>query len=67
VVELLNQRLKDLQGQQDFLASAQERLRSTGVEAKYWIDMDYQQTMLHAEIGWIRSLQDKLGSGQLAW
>ena len=67
VVELLDQRLKDLQGQQDFLASAQERLRSTGVEAKYWIDMDYQQTMLHAEIGWIRSLQDKLGSGQLAW
>ena len=29
--------------------------------------MQYQQTMLSAEIGWIRSLQDQLGTGQLPW
>lgn len=67
VVGLLDRRLKDLQEQLDFLAAAQERVRTKGVERKYWIDMEYQQTMLHAEIGWIRNLQVQLGSGQLAW
>ena len=67
VIELLDRRLKDLQEQLDFLAAAQERVRTKGIERKYWIDMEYQQTMLHAEIGWIRNLQDQLGSRQLAW
>lgn len=67
MTELLDRRLKDLQEQLDFLAAAQDRVRTKGVERKYWIDMDYQQVMLHAEIGWIRNLQDQLGSGQLAW
>jgi DNA-binding PadR family transcriptional regulator len=67
VTELLEQRLSDLGGQLKFLTEAQERVRAKGVDRKYWIDMEYQQTMLSAEIGWIRSLQDQLATGQLAW
>jgi DNA-binding PadR family transcriptional regulator len=67
VVELLDQRLIELQRQETFLLRAQEKVRAKGVERKYWIDMEYQQAMLRAEIGWIRSLQDQLGTGQLPW
>ena len=67
VIELLDRRLKDLQEQLEFLAAAEERVRTKGVERKYWIDMDYQQTMLRAEIGWVSNLQDQLGAGQIAW
>jgi DNA-binding PadR family transcriptional regulator len=67
VVELLGQRLNELQGQRKLLVGAQERVQAKGVDRKYWIDMEYQQAMLGAEIGWIRSLQDQLGTGQLAW
>ncbi|MGY2745406.1 PadR family transcriptional regulator [Arthrobacter sp. UYCu723] len=67
VVELLGLRLADLQGQLNFLVAAEERVQAKGVERKYWIDLAYQQTMLRAEIGWIRNLQDQLGGGQLHW
>ena len=67
VTELLDRRLQGLQEHLDLLTAAQDRVRAKGVERKYWIDMDYQQVMLHAEIGWIRNLQHQLGSGQLAW
>lgn len=67
VVELLDRRLQSLQEQLDFLVSAEELVRGKGVERKYWIDVQYQQAMLRCEIDWIRSLQDQLGSGQLAW
>ena len=67
VLDLLDQRLNGLQGQRESLVAAQEKVRAKGVDRKYWIDMEYQQIMLGAEIGWIRSLQDQLGTGQLAW
>ncbi|MDN4643626.1 PadR family transcriptional regulator [Arthrobacter sp. PsM3] len=67
VIDLLEGRLKGLAEQLDFLAAAQERVRTKGVERKYWIDMEYQQAMLRAETGWIRNLQAQLGTGQLAW
>ena len=67
VTELLNRRLKGLTEQLEFLSAGEDRLRTKGVERKYWIDMDYQQVMLAAEIGWIRDLQDRLHSGQLPW
>ncbi len=67
VIELLDRRLQALQEQLDFLVAAEGRVRAEGVERKYWIDMEYQQTVLHAEIGWIRGLQDQLGTGQLPW
>ena len=67
VVELLDQRLNELEGQLKFLLDAEERVRAKGVDRKYWIDMQYQQTMLGAEIDWIRSLQEQLGTGQLPW
>jgi hypothetical protein len=37
------------------------------VERKYWIDVQYQQNALQAEVDWIRSLQDQLRSGALPW
>ncbi len=67
VVELLDRRLKGLEGQLEFLAAAEERVRTKGIDRKYWIDMEYQQTLLRAETGWIRSLQDQIGSGRLPW
>ncbi|MDQ0819926.1 DNA-binding PadR family transcriptional regulator [Arthrobacter sp. V4I6] len=67
VIDLLDQRLNELEGQLKLLFDAEERVRGRGLDRKYWIDMQYQQTMLNAEIGWIRSLQEQLGSGQLPW
>jgi DNA-binding PadR family transcriptional regulator len=67
VVELLDRRLSGLQGQLDFLDAGEARVREKGVDRKYWIDIEYQQAMLRTEIGWIRGLQDQLGSGQLPW
>jgi DNA-binding PadR family transcriptional regulator len=67
VVELLDRRLGELQGQRKFLIDSQAKVRAKGVDRKYWIDLEYQQTMLGAEIGWIRGLQDQLGTGQLTW
>lgn len=67
VIELLDRRLIGLREQLDFLSAAQERVRAQQVDRKYWIDMEYQQVMLRAETGWIRSLQEELGTGQLTW
>ncbi|AXJ08322.1 PadR family transcriptional regulator [Arthrobacter sp. PM3] len=67
VLDLLDRRLQALQGQLDSLASGEELLRKKGVERKYWIDLEYQQGMLQAEIAWIRGLQDQLRSGALPW
>ncbi|MCU1540142.1 MAG: PadR family transcriptional regulator, partial [Arthrobacter sp.] len=63
VIELLDQRLNGLEAQLKLLFDAEERVHAKGVDRKYWIDMQYQQTLLSAEIGWIRSLQEQLGTG----
>jgi DNA-binding PadR family transcriptional regulator len=67
VVELLDRRIQALQEQLDDLASGEQLLRKKGVEHKYWIDLQYQQSMLQAEIAWIRGLQEQLRSGDLPW
>ncbi len=67
VVELLDRRLKALQEQLGFLGTGEDLLRKKGVERKYWIDVQYQQSMLRTEIGWIRGLQDQLSTGELPW
>jgi DNA-binding PadR family transcriptional regulator len=67
VVELLDHRLKGLQEQLDLLDAGEELVRTKGVDRKYWIDVQYQQTMLRSEMGWIRGLQDQLRSGELPW
>ena len=67
VVELLGRRLSELEGQRKLLIASQEKVRAKGVDRKYWIDMEYQQTMLGAEIVWIQGLQDELGTGRLSW
>ena len=67
VVELLDRRLQALEEQLGFLVSGEELLAKKGVERKYWIDVQFQQSTLRAEIAWIRSLQDQLRSGELPW
>ena len=67
VIELLDHRLKGLQQQLDFLDAGEELVRSKGVDRKYWIDVQYQQTMLRSEMTWIRGFQDQLRSGGLPW
>lgn len=67
VLELLDRRLVLLQGQLEFLQKGEAAVLKKDVARKYWIDLEYQQTMLRSEIGWIRSLQDQLRSGELPW
>ncbi|MHA7222133.1 PadR family transcriptional regulator [Arthrobacter sp. RHLT1-20] len=67
VVELLDRRLTGLQEQLGFLDAGEALVRAKGVDRKYWIDIEYQQTMLRTEIVWIRGLQGQLGSGKLPW
>lgn len=67
VLELLDRRLVLLQGQLEFLQKGEAAVLKKDVARKYWIDLEYQQTMLRSEMGWIRSLQDQLRSGELPW
>jgi DNA-binding PadR family transcriptional regulator len=67
VVELLDRRLVLLQEQLEFLQRGEAAVLKKDVARKYWIDLEYQQTMLRSEMGWIRSLQDQLRSGELPW
>jgi len=67
VLELLDRRLVLLQGQLEFLQKGEVAVLKKDVARKYWIDLEYQQTMLRSEMGWIRSLQDQLRSGELPW
>lgn len=67
VMELLDRRLVLLQDQLEFLQNGEAAVLKKDVARKYWIDLQYQQTMLRSEMGWIRSLQDQLRSGELPW
>jgi DNA-binding PadR family transcriptional regulator len=67
VVDLLDRRLALLQEQLEFLQRGEAAVLKKDVARKYWIDLEYQQTMLRSEMGWIRSLQDQLRSGELPW
>lgn len=67
VLELLDHRLLLLQDQVELLQKGEAAVLEKDVARKYWIDLEYQQTMLRSEMGWIRSLQDQLRSGKLPW
>jgi DNA-binding PadR family transcriptional regulator len=67
VVELLDRRLQALQEQLDSLDSGEELLRNKGVQRKYWVDVQYQQSILRTEIAWIHGFLDQLRSGELPW
>ena len=67
VLALLDRRLELLQEQLEYLQAGEAAVRKKDVARKYWIDLQYQQTMLASEMGWIRSLQDQLRSGELPW
>ncbi|HEV7166912.1 MAG TPA: helix-turn-helix transcriptional regulator [Micrococcaceae bacterium] len=67
VVGLLDRRLAVLDDQLEGLERAAAAVTGKGVERKYWIDVEYQQSMLRAEIGWIRSFQEDIRTGHLGW
>ena len=67
VVGLLDQRLAALAAQLDTLQGATRKVTEKGVERRYWIDVEYQQSMLRAEIDWIRSFQEDISTGRLGW
>lgn len=67
VLDLLDRRVANLEGQLDLLVRGEEAVTEKGVERKFWIDVKYQQTMLRSEIDWIRGFQNDLRSGQLPW
>jgi DNA-binding PadR family transcriptional regulator len=67
VLDLLDRRLGLLQEQLEFLETGEATVLKKDVARKYWIDLQYQQTMLRSEMDWIRSLQDQLRSGELPW
>jgi DNA-binding PadR family transcriptional regulator len=67
VVGLLEQRLAALQAQLTGLETAVRTVTGKGVERKYWIDVEYQQSMLRAEMDWIRTFQEDISTGRLGW
>ena len=67
VVDLLDQRLAALEAQLGGLEAAVEAVTDKGVERKYWIDVEYQQSMLRAQIQWIRGFQKDISTGRLGW
>jgi len=67
VIELLDRRLALLQEQLDFLLAGVAAVLKKDPARKYWIDIQYQQTMLRSEMDWIRGLQDQIRSGELQW
>lgn len=67
VIELLDRRLALLQEQLGFLLAGEAAVVKKDVARKYWIDIEYQQTMLRSEMDWIRGLQDQIRSGELQW
>lgn len=67
VIELLELRLAGLQEQLDLLLRGEDVVINKKIDRKYWIDIQFQQTMLRSEIGWIRGFQEQISSGELPW
>jgi DNA-binding PadR family transcriptional regulator len=67
VLELCGQRLGRLREEAKRIDGVIEQVEAAGVDAKYWIDMRYQRTMLAAESGWLEGFLSDLADGRLAW
>lgn len=67
VVDLLEQRVQALAAQLDFLAAGVARVEAKNIDAKYWVDVTYQQRILQCEIDWITALRTDISSGALPW
>ncbi|AIY01755.1 Transcriptional regulator, PadR family [Arthrobacter sp. PAMC 25486] len=67
VIELLAQRVVAL-GQELAALDADRKLAlSRDVPRHFWIDVDYQQHLLRAELAWIETLRAQLDDGSLPW
>ncbi|MCZ2402121.1 helix-turn-helix transcriptional regulator [Paenarthrobacter sp. Z7-10] len=67
VLELLDRRLEALVVRLLDLEHGERVVTGRRIEKKYWIDLCYQQTLLRADIGWIRSFQEDLRTGRIGW
>ncbi len=67
VVGLLNVRVAALEEQLNLLVQGECTVRQKDLAKKFWIDLSYQQSMLRAEIDWIRGLQKDIETGSLGW
>lgn len=67
VLACIRTRIKRLTADQGRYSNpaAAEHLRT--LPRRFWIDVDYLQTMRQAEIGWLSGLVDELTSGTLSW
>lgn len=67
VLDLLDRRLEALDSQLRDLERGEQAVTERKIEQKYWIDLCYQQTLLRADIGWIRGFQEDLRTGRIGW
>lgn len=64
---LLAARIDGLRASLAELDSGVEHVTSLSIAEKYWIDVDYQRAMLHAELAWLEQLLERIASGRLDW
>ncbi|MCG2624184.1 PadR family transcriptional regulator [Arthrobacter sp. I2-34] len=67
VVELCSRRLDRLRAEAEDFDAGIAGVEAAGIDAKYWIEMRYQQAMLAAETEWLEAFLADLASGRLAW
>ncbi len=67
VTRLLERRLAHLQEQLTALETVVSKAVAKGVEPRFLIDAEYQQTLLNAEIKWVGQLCTDIASGALPW
>jgi DNA-binding PadR family transcriptional regulator len=67
VVEALDQRLAGLRERLTELQASERAVRAKALPAKIWVDLDFQQTMLGAEIAWMENFSERISTGGIDW
>lgn len=67
VLRLLEERATALRADLEVLDAGLERVRVTGVERRYWLDLDYQRAVRHTDVQWVERLLDDLRGDRIPW
>lgn len=67
VIGLLEGRLALLAAELDALRRGGDTAGMRHVPPLFWVDVTYQQAMVHAEIAWIENLVADIRSGRMSW
>jgi DNA-binding PadR family transcriptional regulator len=67
MARLLEERLTTMRESLDRLDAGAESLTGRDIPERYWIDLDFQRAVLHAEITWLERLLARISSGQIDW